>query len=157
LRTFEQQIARFSVRHIVCPSCGAVNRVPTTRPAREAKCGSCHHALFEGKPIAADGDTFERHIRRNDIPVVVDFWAPWCVPCRAMAPALERAASELGRNYRVLKVNTEEVPELAARYAIRSIPTLILLAGSRKVDQIAGAMDTPQIVAWVQSHTPPQP
>jgi thioredoxin 2 len=142
-------------RHIVCPTCGAINRLPAARPARVAKCGSCHQPLFSGKPAAADASAFERHISRNDIPVVVDFWAPWCGPCRVMAPALEQAAGDLEPDYRILKVDTEEAPALAARYNIRSIPTLMLLAGGRPVARTAGAMDAHQIVSWVRSQKPP--
>jgi len=115
-----------------------------------------HLPLFAGKPIPADGEAFDRHISRNDIPVVVDFWAPWCGPCRAMAPALEQAAGELEPDYRVLKVDTEEVPALAARYGIRSIPTLMLLAGGRPVARTAGAMDPQRIVSWVRSQPLPE-
>jgi thioredoxin 2 len=107
--------------------------------------------LFTGSSFAADDvKTFERHITRNDIPVVVDFWAPWCVPCRAMAPAYEHAASELEPRHRLLKVNIEQDPQLAARYGIRSIPMLMLFAGGRRVAQTAGAMDAPRIVSWVR-------
>jgi thioredoxin 2 len=141
-------------RHVVCPSCGTINRVPAARPAGEAKCGNCHQRLFSGKPTAVNGDAFERHISRGDIPVVVDFWAPWCGPCRAMAPALEQAASEFEPNFRVLKVNTEEAPALASRFDIRSIPTLMLLAGGHPVARTAGAMDTRRIVSWVRSQIP---
>jgi thioredoxin 2 len=109
-----------STRHVVCPHCSAINRTPPDRPARQAKCGTCHQKLFSGKPASADAETFERHITRNDIPVMVDFWAPWCGPCLAMAPAYERAAAELEPDYRLLKVNTEEEPALAARYGIRA-------------------------------------
>ncbi len=143
-----------SIRHVVCPSCGAVNRVSATRPAQQAKCGKCHQALFTGKPAAADGTAFERHITRNDIPVVVDFWASWCGPCLAMAPAYERAAAELEPRFRVLKVNADEEQQLMAKYGIRSIPTLMLFAKGQPVAQNAGAMNEHDIVAWVRSHTP---
>jgi thioredoxin 2 len=143
-----------SVHHVVCPSCNAVNRIAASQPMREAKCGKCHQKLFTGKPVAADGKTFERHIARNDIPVVVDFWASWCGPCMAMAPAYERAAAELEPCYRLLKVNADEEQQLMARFGIRSIPTLMLIANGRPVDQHAGAMNAGDIVAWVQSHAP---
>ena len=137
--------------HVVCPSCSAINRIPPDRPARQAKCGTCHQKLFSGKPVAANAATFERHITRNDIPVIVDFWAPWCGPCLAMAPAYERAAAELEPDYRLLKVNTEEEQSLAARYGIRSIPTLMLFMHGREIARRAGASDTRGIVSWAKS------
>ena len=143
-----------SLRHVVCPSCGAVNRIPGTRQASQARCGSCHQPLFSGKPIAVDAAQFERHLARNDILVLADFWAPWCGPCVAMAPAYERAAAELEPEYRLLKVNADEQPTLAARYGIRSIPTMILFAGGRPVAQTAGAMDTRRMVSWAQANAP---
>jgi thioredoxin 2 len=143
-----------SPRHIVCPPCGTVNRIPPGRPASEAKCGRCHQRLFAGAPVSATAETFERHRARNDIPVVVDFWAPWCGPCRAMAPAYERAAAELEPEYRLLKVNTEDEPSLAARYAIQSIPTMMLFADGEPVARTAGAMNAAAIVDWVRAHRP---
>jgi thioredoxin 2 len=143
-----------SVHHVVCPSCSAVNRIAASQPMQEAKCGKCHQKLFTGKPVAADGKNFEHHIGRNDIPVVVDFWASWCGPCMAMAPAYERAAAGLEPCYRLLKVNADEEQQLMARFGIRSIPTLMLFANGRPVGQHAGAMNGGDIVAWVQSHAP---
>ena len=138
-------------RHIVCPQCGAINRVPDGRPATQAKCGMCHQPLFAGAPIQVDAAAFERHLTRNDVPLVVDFWAPWCAPCHAMAPAFERAAKELEPDYRLLKVNTEEAPDLAARYGIRSIPTLMIFDDGQLTAQSAGARDRDSIVSWVRS------
>jgi thioredoxin 2 len=142
--------------HVVCPHCGAVNRIPETRPAAQAKCGQCHRPLFEGKPVAAGAASFERHMKRGDLPLVVDFWAPWCAPCRAMAPAYERAAALLEPDYRLLKVNTEEDPELAASYQISSISTMMLFARGAPIAQTAGAMTATGIVDWVRAHGPKQ-
>ncbi len=139
--------------HFVCPHCVAVNRVPAVRPAREAKCGVCHKPLFSGHPSAATTETFARHIGRNDIPVVVDFWAEWCGPCKMMAPVYERVAAELEPAMRFLKVDTEAEPELAARYGIRGIPTLMVFRGGKLVAQRAGAMDAASLRAWLTQAT----
>jgi thioredoxin 2 len=140
------------VRHVVCPSCSAINRVPATRSALEAKCGTCHNTLFTGRPVNVDGNGFERHVARNDMPVVVDFWAPWCRPCLAMAPAYEQAASELEPHFRLLKVNADEEQPLMAKFGIRSIPTTMMFLKGNVVARTAGAMNARAIVAWAKPH-----
>jgi thioredoxin 2 len=138
--------------HVVCPHCEAVNRVPRDRLGAGAKCGKCHTPLFSGAPLSLNEQAFARHIGRNDLPVVVDFWAPWCGPCRMMAPAFEEAARRLEPRARLVKVNTEQAQGLAAQLGIRSIPTLAVFRGGREVARTAGAMDAARLVAWVQSY-----
>ena len=144
-----------SVSHIVCAHCGAVNRVPADRPAAAARCGKCRVPLFDGHPVALDEAGFQRHAERGDIPLLVDFWAPWCGPCRVMAPAYEQAARQLEPRVRVAKVNTEEAQALAGRLGIRSIPTLMLFRGGREVGRSSGAMDAAAIVSWVRRQLDP--
>lgn len=134
--------------HIVCPHCDAINRVPAARLGDGATCGKCHRPLFDGHPVALDEARFERHVGRGELPVLVDFWAPWCGPCRQMAPAFEAAAARLEPRVRLAKVNTEEAGGLAARFAIRSIPTLALFRGGAEVARTMGAMDTAGLVNW---------
>ncbi|MDB5755619.1 MAG: thiol reductase thioredoxin [Massilia sp.] len=137
--------------HVVCPHCEAVNRLERERLADQPVCGKCTKALFEGKPLEVDAARFDKHITRNDIPVLVDFWAPWCGPCKMMAPAYEQAAQRLEPNMRLLKLDTEQAQQLAARYNIRSIPTLALFKNGLEVARQPGAMDANGIVAWAQS------
>jgi thioredoxin 2 len=136
--------------HVVCPHCESVNRVPQAKSGDAAKCGQCHAPLFTAHPVELSEAGFERHVARSDIPVLVDFWAPWCGPCRMMAPYYEQAARQLEPSVRVAKLNTEEAQTLAARLGIRSIPTLALFRGGREVARTAGAMDTSGIVSWVR-------
>jgi thioredoxin 2 len=140
------------VRHIVCPHCSSINRVPVDKPAANADCGRCHHHLFMGRPIVATKSSFDILIARNDIPVVVDFWASWCGPCKVMEPVYERMARELEPDMRFLKVDTEAEPALAARYHIRSIPTLMAFRNGHAVAQQAGALDAASLRAWLKRH-----
>ncbi len=138
--------------HIVCPHCDAVNRVPGERLLDAPTCGKCQLALFTGKPADLASARFLKHIERSDIPVLVDFWAPWCGPCRTMAPFYEQATRQLEPHLRVVKVDTEANQDIGARFAIRSIPTLALFRNGREVARQPGAMDAGNILAWVRRH-----
>ena len=138
-------------KHIVCPHCDAVNRVPEDKLGAAPTCGKCKQALFTAHPVELNANNFATHIARSDVPVLVDFWAPWCGPCKMMAPAYAQAAQRLEPNMRVVKLDTEQAQQIAAQYNIRSIPTLAVFKGGKEVARQAGALDVNGIVAWAKS------
>lgn len=138
-------------RQIVCGHCGKINRLPAERAATNARCGSCHQPIFSGHPIEVDEEAFGRHVAHSDIPVLVDVWAPWCGPCRSMAPMFEQAANELEPRVRLLKLNADIAPTVSSRFGISGIPTLLLMSNGREIARSSGAMDTKRIVAWTMA------
>ena len=139
---------------VVCTKCGVVNRLPLGRNSADAKCGKCSALLFSGLPQDIDAANFDRQIGRGSLPVLVDVWAPWCGPCKMMAPAYEAAAKALEPHVRLVKLNSDKEQAIAARLAVRGIPTIILFHHQREIARISGAMSTSQIVNWVRSHIP---
>ena len=136
--------------HVVCPGCAAVNRIPEQRLNEGPRCGKCRQPLFTGHPVELDGAGFQRHLARNDIPLLVDFWAPWCGPCQMMAPAFVQAAARLEPYVRLVKVNTENEQQIAAAYNIMSIPTLALFRNGREIARQPGALGPDDIVRWTR-------
>ena len=135
--------------HIVCQDCSGIVKVPTDRLTERPRCPRCHTTLFDGKPVELTERSFDRHVQKNDVPVVIDFWAPWCAPCRAMAPVFEQAAKQVEPSARFAKLNTEEAQGIAARYGIRSIPTLMVFKGGKEIARQPGAMDPRSLSAWL--------
>jgi thioredoxin 2 len=137
-----------AVTHVVCPRCGSKNRIPSARLGDGPVCGQCRHELADGQPVELNDHNFEKVTAGTDLPVVVDFWAPWCGPCRSMAPQFAQAAKSLRGRALLVKVNSDDSPRAAARFAIRSIPTLVRLDGGREVGRLSGAMPASQIVRF---------
>lgn len=140
-------------KHIPCPHCNAVNRIPAERLGDRPACGKCRKPLFIQRPLALDSENFQKQIGKSDIPVVVDFWAPWCGPCKMMAPAFEQASAQLEPTVRLAKLNTQDEQQLAAKYRIQSIPTLAIFKNGREIARQAGAMNSKDIIRWVQANS----
>jgi thioredoxin 2 len=139
---------------VVCPHCDTTNRVARGRLRDGATCGQCKQPLLPGRPVELTQANFDRQVKSGDLPLVVDFWAPWCAPCRMMAPAYEQAAARLAPGVRLGKLDTEAEPAIAGRFGIRSIPTLVAFSGGREIARQSGALALPQLLQWIGAHVP---
>lgn len=141
---------------LTCPHCHRKNRLPPARLDQQPHCGACKQLLFTGTPLELDDQRFASHAS-SDLPLVIDFWAPWCGPCRQFAPVFQQAAPLVEPRARLVKVNTEQAQGLAARFAIRSIPTLLIVQGGREMARVSGALPGGELLRWLQQHLPPLP
>ena len=137
--------------HAVCTSCNAINRIPVQRVGKEINCGKCHRALFGLSPLSVNSDAFKLHLTKSEVPVIVDFWAPWCGPCKAMAPAYAQVSERMGSLAQFIKVNTDEEQELGVQYNIRSIPTLAIFRAGREVARMSGALPATNMEQWIRN------
>ena len=137
---------------IMCPHCGGLNRVPDDKLNSNPTCGKCKQPLFTGQPVEMSGDQFIRALQKTDQPLVVDFWAPWCGPCKMFAPTFAQAAAQIEPRARFVKINTETEQQVAAQFGIRSIPTLAIFKNGQEVNRISGALSLPQFTQWVNQH-----
>ncbi len=138
---------------VVCPHCATTNRVERGRLADRPKCGKCKQALFYSSPIELTAENFARNVSNHEIPMIIDFWAPWCGPCKMMAPIFQQAAAQLEPNFRLGKVNTETEPNIARQFGIQSIPTTVLLKNGKEIARQIGAMDLRTLVSWARSNS----
>lgn len=138
--------------HLVCPHCDSTNRIPLHGLAGKPKCGRCHKPLFNTQSISLTTDKFQKHMRNNDIPLLVEFWAPWCGFCQKMATSFEQAAAILQPQVRLIKVNSDQEPILSRQHSVQGLPTVILFKGGKEVARQSGVMSAEQIVNWTRAH-----